>query len=213
MLHAVPVVGSVYAEFLFFEGDDVQVTAQVRKLGTFLATCTFNDKSRQCGHPFCDKMVLEVQGGVYEVNDAVISSPSDESSPHLDESCGGDARRAALPNTLKDLQALKSTKLSKGRKGTKAAAPAKLAYHSDGGEQEPYAGAHRQLYKAPSAYVYHGTMTVNSREHSAKYQQGNFEYVWGYSGVPEPITADETGEAYVLDPYTYKLSFFKAQAY
>lgn len=213
LLKETTTVGTCFIqEVIFWEGDEINVDTNIWQLGTFHAICTLNDKSSQCGHPFCDKMVLNVDGTIYRVDQAVLSSTPP--FPNRDDSCGGFRKKVEeLPAAVKELMALKTKKMSQSRRHTQANTPAKAAY--DGGEPGPYEprGGAPTLYRSPYAVVYYGPMTVNSREHSTKYTQGWFEYVADYGTPTESITPAEAAGDYVLDPFTFKLTFIKDKAY
>ena len=109
--------------------------------------------------------------------------------------------------------------------------PANAAYYEDepgphgpeyerygpGPENDPAAnGEPRQLWRVSHATVYYGAFTVNSREHKVKVDGGWMEYVYGYkmsSAVPITEAEARAEDAYILNPYTYKLTFFKDEKY
>lgn len=144
---------------------------------------TLNDQCDTCGHPFVDKMVLDVFGTKYEFSNAIISSFQ---APTLsDYTC------SLLP-----------------RIGDKV--PARAAYAYEGNEYEH----HRNLTKVDMAHVYYGTMTVNSRLHDIKYQQGIFQFVGAIdAATARPVSYAEAKNTYVLEPYKLELSFFKPKSY
>lgn len=59
------------------------------------------------------------------------------------------------------------------------------------------------------ATLFHGTMTVNSRVHNIKFEDGCFQFVSEFKTEGKEATHAEVKEAYVLDPYKIELSYFK----
>jgi hypothetical protein len=59
---------------------------------------------------------------------------------------------------------------------------------------------------------YYGSMTVLSRVHDAKVDGGWFEYS-RIAEKGEGTEVDSPNGQYVLDPYTYKMSFTKSKGY
>jgi len=119
------------------------------------------EKSNQCGHPFCEKMVLSVQGNVYRIDDAILSSAPD--APHLDGTCSPDGPLREEPQIIKDLKAA----FPKHRRSSNEKVPVKAAYARE--DEDP--ARQPSLKKVESAIVYYGPMTVNSRLHDVKYDQ------------------------------------------
>jgi hypothetical protein len=78
-------------------------------------------------------------------------------------------------------------------------------------ERREYDYNEHKFYKAKNAILYHGTMTVNSRVHNIKFEDGSFQFVSYFETDPTPILAThaEVKDAYVLDPYKIELSYFK----
>lgn len=61
------------------------------------------------------------------------------------------------------------------------------------------------------ATLFHGTMTVNSRVHNIKLEDGTFQFVSYIKTTPAPVPAthSEVKAGFVLDPYKIELSYFK----
>jgi hypothetical protein len=156
-------------------------------------------------------MVLNVQGNIYKVDNAIVSSIPN--GPTQEGTCDADnedfQRNAAnLSPLMKELREHHMKRFS-GKKSTTA----KAAYDRESPEYEQYRGyEHPQPMKIDSANVYYGAMTVTSRFHNAKVSGGWFEYVRiDELGTPTPVTS--VVNKYVLDPWTYKLSFTKTKGY
>lgn len=163
------------------------------------------EKSNQCGHPFCEKMVLSVQGNVYRIEDAILASSPD--APTLEGTCDPDSPLREEPQIIKDLKAA-FPKHRRSSSSTKKV-PAKAAYaHED---EDP--ARQPSLKKVESAIVYYGPMTVNSRLHDVKYEDGWFEFAADVDGTIKDATPADCEGKYVLDPYTFKLTFIKHHGY
>jgi hypothetical protein len=72
-------------------------------------------------------------------------------------------------------------------------------------------------YKVPTAVIYMGTVTVNSRLHSTKFSDAWFEFVPSFArpangAAPETISPADAEDKYCLDPYLMKLTFIKNKA-
>lgn len=120
------------------------------------STCsTLNSHSDECGYPFCDKMVISVQGLVYAVEDAIVSSLP--AGPTQDMACAdlgffGDdgfqkGGQTQSPLSKEATELFKKTPLFEGKTGS---AKAKAAYARDGPGPEYEPG---QLYKVDEAVV------------------------------------------------------------
>lgn len=158
-------------------------------------------------------MVINVQGGVYQVTDAIVSSLP--GPPMILGNCDNilnnlDKMAAQSPVMKEIAEMTKKSKVFPTKKST-----AKAAYARDGPEyREEYRNYDRpQLYKVNEATVYYGAMTVTSRFHNAKVTGGWFEFVRGIQYDTPPTSITSADGKYVLDPYTYKLSFTKTKGY
>lgn len=108
------------------------------------ATCsTMNSHSDECGYPFCDKMVISVQGLVYAVEDAIVSSLP--AGPSQESSCSSNPTQSL--NFKETTEEFKKSPLFEGMTGS---ATAKAAYARDGPGPEYEPG---QLYKVDKAVV------------------------------------------------------------
>lgn len=155
-------------------------------------------------------MVLSIQGQVYEVANAIVSSLPD-APVRTDGTCDEIYDDGVLPKQESPLQKEFRELRSKHPlfRSAKNIAPAKAAYAPD------HEYDHPQLYKVNSATMYYGSMVVVSREHNVKSQIGWFEHVSRIDAPanPNPVTYAQAGGHYVLDPYVYKLTFIKNKGY
>jgi hypothetical protein len=111
------------------------------------------------------------------------------------------------PNELPESKGCKAPEPYTPSKKAAPTVPAKAqSYH-----EEPV------WYEVPSAMVFMGTVTVNSRLHSTKFSDAWFEFVSDYerpdNGVYVEVPAHEAEDKYCLDPYLMKLTFIKNKAY
>lgn len=142
---------------------------------------TLTDKAEACAHPFGDKMVLTITGTKYQMFDPIVKSYT---KPTNADTCLGPVRTTP---------------------GDKLA---RAAYGDD--ERDEREQPQGQLSRVNSAVVYHATMTVNSRLKSNKFHDGIFQFVTAVDDATKtPVSPAEAKDAYVLDPYKLKLSFFK----
>lgn len=150
-------------------------------------------------------MVLSIQGDAYTLYEGagILSGAPD--SPFLDESCGGEngTRRTGANRHSRRVVA----------KTADYAEPEPSYYQPEEAPHSYYSGPPRTLYKTVDGVdVWYGPFTVHSRLHGTQYKSGWFQFVLGYRGAV-PITEAQAGDAYVLDPYTFKLSFIKDKSY
>lgn len=130
-------------------------------------------------------LLLRPAGKYYQVLKAVIRTKPEM----LPESKGCSAPQPYTPS---------------GKKATPAVPAKAQSYH-----EEPV------WYKVPSATVFMGTVTVNSRLHSTKFSDAWFEFVSDFvrPEVYEEVPAHEAEDKYCLDPYLMKLTFIKNKSY
>ena len=83
-------------------------------------TGAINDESSECGHPFCEKMVLTASGDLYKVSNAIISN----TPPQLEDTRDLQAHKFRAPHKFTDpidsaaraMPGLRSPKSSKVKK-------------------------------------------------------------------------------------------------
>lgn len=184
-------------------------------------------------------MVLSAQGDIFSIDNAVVSGLPED--PYLDESCdypdnGGAKKRAVgARGKLRGGAKGKKTK-AHGKILAKAAGGYSGDEDEDEGphyyeenkpryyeeenkpyyKEEPAYYEGPKLYRTPNAVVYYGPMVVNSREHATPYKQGWFEYTFNYQLANATLLTPSdysASEEYVLDPFKYKLSFYKGKGY
>lgn len=164
--------------------------------------CSTLKSGGQCGHPFCDSMVLTHTGTIYGLSSVV--SRTQPIIPTTDSSCGTAfglrnsngqrwggvrGRHAKLPQAWAD----KSQK-------TKKADTAHIAY-----QHQPYGPT---SYYEGGAALYTGPVTITSSKYNIKYHEGFMDYVEMDPGSGEITPAQAAGKHMVL-PFSFVLQVKK----
>lgn len=173
----------------------------------------------QCGHPFCDSMVLTHTGTIYGVENA--ASRTNPVPPQSDDSDCKDRfdRRteASEPGTNasdKDMTA------STGKAVAASVAAAGVAYTTYGSRDDS------ATYYTARAVVYSGPVFISSPKHSSKFLTGHMDFVrWNECAIPPKakpcrakippvesgLTAAEVAGLPMVEPWTYQLQIYKSE--
>ena len=171
---------------------------------------TFGADAATCGHPFCDRMILSFQGGVF----AMIAYAKAGAQPPQYDVDDPDWQGCFPTGTIVDNtrkagaleKAVRSTGLLQKLQARAAqrAASSKAAARA---KREP-AGEVGPSWEEGLAVVVTGPVTVTSLKHRVEYDSGMLQYVPSWIGVP--LVEGEPGRtAMVVTPYTYDISLSK----
>jgi len=187
------------------------------KLGTAWGTCYLNADSEYCGHPFCDKMVLSFQGGVYAMNAYSKGQPT---LPDFDieaDDWRGCFEVTDLNSTVlgNGRSSLRSSVLSRAIARTNLVQEVKAAIAASRLEAGQYR-YHDDDDSSSSGYIWYngvavmfsGPVSVISMERNVEYSHGMLEYVpaWLSLGVS---AAEPGATALVVNPYQYDIVLAK----
>jgi len=190
------------------------------KVGTAWGTCYLNADSESCGHPFCDKMVLSFQGGVYlmpayakgtpvpptyDIADPIWAgcfslNEFNLTGPGAERKAGSLRRALAKTNILEQLASTSSASRNE-------AGPASTQY---GGYGQYSEGEDPTGWTTGVAVMFTGPVTVISMGRNVEYSHGMLEYVPSWFPVGNASHAPGA-TALVVSPYQYDIVLSKDQ--
>lgn len=200
---------------------DVPVTTNINKYGSASAICYFGADSQECGGPFCDRMVMTLEGALYFVDTVYsYSTPTTTATglctsfnfPGIQPRLIGGGREAA-PDQKQAQPA--PTQQPAGTARTASDASVQYNYGHYEGEQH-----HTSTVYGGTAYVINGVVTAMVGPKKEKWENGLFEYVVQFTLDPIAFPGNPPGVVTNMDasiPWvrdkTYKFTFYKANGY
>lgn len=157
-----------------------------------LLLCSNVKNGGNCGHPFCDSMVLSQNGAIYTSTAVSRTNPA---PPARDPACSGSLFQREI----------------EGRFGGSPVAAKK----ADVSETVKASGehGHSRTYYRGVAEIWSGPITITSHKYNIKYKEGFAEYAyWSTAGVTSISESDAEGQV-LVNPFTYTLKLTKPHGY
>jgi hypothetical protein len=186
-------------------GPGIPISTNIEKLGAANAICYFGVDAQECGGPFCERMVMSLEGYVYGVGTVYTYwGETDTTQP------GCDVITFAPNNIRAGARKAPQSTDRKVADNTKAA-PAKPAAASSDASAQYYDGGHyedRNVFSGRAAVI-NGVVTTMAGPRKEKWDSGVFEFVVAYiQAGPDAVTGLDPNVPWVRDK-AYKFTFYK----
>jgi hypothetical protein len=190
------------------DNEDLEVTDKIYRLGSATAVCYFGADSQACGGPFCERMVMSLEGNIYTVSDVYSYWGETKNAAGTCEDGFIDEFRMNADSREAPTAAKEAPKAATKPAAASIASDASPKYYHDEGHYE-----NRAVYGG-TALVINGIVTSMAGPRREKWDSGVFEFVASYTQEnSDPIaTALDSNTPWVRDK-AYKFTFFKQSSY
>jgi len=194
-------------------GVEVTTNGNINKWGQASAICYFGADSQECGGPFCDRMVVTLEGAIYWV-DKVYSyytetTTDTDQCPDFTEGIG--RRRMNQKKAPEEPAQAKQPAKPAGTAHTAADASVQYNYNH---YEEPH---HTTTVYGGGAVVINGAVTAMVGPKKEMWENGLFEYVFQFildtTTYPNGVVTNIVASIPWVRDKTYKFTFYKSQGY